>query len=125
MIWNIVLDVGDFGHMMDWVHMNWWGFPFFSYWFIGVWFVQFIIALMVYRDAEKIGKNGLMWFVLVIIPWIGIFTLIAYIIMRNEEETTKEVMSDAQKVLDERYAKGEMTHREYIQAKEDIKKFNE
>ena len=125
MVWNIVLDVGGFHHMVDWVHMNWWGFPFFSYWFIGVWFVQFIIALMVYRDAEKIGKNGLMWFVLAIIPWIGIFTLITYIIMRNEEETTKEVMSDAQKVLDERYAKGEMTRREYIQAKEDIKKFNE
>ena len=66
-----------------------------------------------------------MWFVLVIIPWIGIFTLITYIIMRNEEETTKEVMSDAQKVLDERYAKGEMMRREYIQAKGDIKRFNE
>ncbi len=125
MIWNIVLDVGDFGHMMDWGYMNWWEFQFFSYLFIGVWFVQFIIALMVYRDAEKIGKNGLMWFVLVILPWIGIFALIAYIIMRNEEETTKEVMADAQKILDERYAKGEMTRKEYIQAKEDIKKFNE
>jgi len=123
MLWNIVLDVGDFHHMMDWGHMNWWGFPFFSYWLIGVWFVQFIIALMVYRDAEKIGKNGLMWFVLVIIPWIGIFALIGYIIMRNEEETTKEVMSDAQKVLDERYAKGEMERKEYIQAKKDLKEF--
>jgi len=109
--------------MMDWGHMNWWGFPFFSCWFIGIWLIQLIIAFMIYRDAEKNGKNGVMWFVLVIIPWIGIFAIIGYIIMRNEEEQYDEIMTDAEKIIDERYAKGEISRKEYIQAKEDLKNF--
>ena len=30
----------------------------------------------------------------------------------------------AQKILDDRYAKGEITRKEYLQAKEDLKNFN-
>ena len=44
-------------------------------------------------------------------------------IIKSEETEEKEIMTDAQKILDERYAKGEMTRKEYIQAKEDIKDF--
>jgi hypothetical protein len=33
-------------------------------------------------------------------------------------------MSDAQKILDKQNAKGEMTLKEYIQAKDDLKNFN-
>ena len=54
---------------------------------------------------------------------IGIGLLIVYLIIKSEETEEKEIMTDAQKILDERYAKGEMTRREYIQAKEDIKDF--
>jgi uncharacterized membrane protein len=32
------------------------------------------------------------------------------------------IISDALKILDDRYAKGEMTRKEYLQAKEDIEK---
>jgi len=54
---------------------------------------------------------------------IGIGLLIVYLIIKSEETEEKEIMTDAQKILDERYAKGEMTRKEYIQAKEDIKDF--
>ena len=120
----IVLNGGGFTHMMDdWGHMmDWWGIPFMGFWWIGVWIIQFIIAFLVYMDAEKRENNGLLWFVLVVLPWIGVIFLIIYLIIREEKTETKETISDAQKILDERYAKGEMTRKEYLQAKEDIKK---
>jgi putative membrane protein len=119
----IILDV-DSWHMMDWNHhmMDWWGIPFMGFWWIGVWIVQFIIAFLVYKDAEKRENNGLLWFVLVVLPWIGILFLIIYLIIREDKIENKEIMDDAQKILDERYAKGEMTRNEYLQAKEDIEK---
>ena len=88
---NIVLDVSDFHHMMDWGYMSWWGFP-----FIGLWIIGVIIAILI----------------------------IVYIIINSEKTEENEVISDAQKILDERYAKGDITRKEYIQAKEDLKKFN-
>ena len=90
MIENVILDCCGFYNMMDWGHMNWWGFPFFGLWFIGI-----LIAIVI----------------------------IVYIVIRSEKSEEKEVMFDAQKTLDERYAKGEMTRKEYIQAKEDLSNF--
>ena len=120
----IVLNGGGFTHMMDdWGHMmDWWGIPFMGFWWIGLWIVQFIIAFLVYKDAEKRENNGLLWFVLVVLPWIGILFLIIYLIIREEKTETKKNLSDAQKILDERYAKGKMTRKDYLQAKEDIEK---
>ncbi len=85
-----------------------------GFWWIVVWIVQFVIAFLVYRDAEKRENNGLLWFVLVILTWIGIIFLIIYLIIREEKTENKEIMNDAQKILDERYAKSEMTRREYL-----------
>ncbi len=120
----IVLNGGGFTHMMDdWGHMmDWWGIPFMGFWWIGVWIIQFIIAFLVYKDAEKRDNNGLLWFVLVVLPWIGIIFLIIYLIIREEKTEAEETISDALKILDDRYAKGEMTRKEYLQAKEDIEK---
>jgi putative membrane protein len=114
----IVLNGGDFGHMM-WGY----GFPFMGYWGVGIWIIQLLIGLMIYKDAEKIGKNGLIWFILVIIPWIGLFVILAYIIFRNEDKINKDVKQDSIKVLDKRYAKGEISREEYLQAKKDLKEF--
>ncbi|MHA2181924.1 MAG: SHOCT domain-containing protein [Promethearchaeota archaeon] len=121
----ILLDVNGW-HMMDWDHhmMDWWGIPFIGFWWIGVWIAQFVIAFLVYKDAEKRENNGWLWFVLVILPWIGIIFLIIYLIIREEKTKIMETTSDAQRILDERYAKGEMTRKEYLQAKEDIEKKN-
>ena len=121
----VVLDGGDFGHMMDMGHMmDWWGIPFLGFWWIAVWVVQFILAFLVYKDAEKQGKNSLLWFLLIILPWFGILFLIGYLIIRGEETNIEEATEYAQKVLDERYAKGEITRAEYLQMKKDIEKRN-
>ena len=119
----ILLDI-DGWHMMDWDGhmMDWWGIPFMGFWWILVWVVQFVIAFLVYRDAERRENNGLLWFVLVVIPWVGIVFLVIYLIIREEKNENKELVDDAQKILDERYATGEITRREYLQAKEDIEK---
>ncbi|MHA2388930.1 MAG: SHOCT domain-containing protein [Candidatus Hodarchaeales archaeon] len=121
----ILLDINGW-HMMDWDHhmMDWWGIPFIGFWWIGVWIAQFVIAFLVYKDAEKRENNGWLWFVLVILPWIGIIFLIIYSIIREEKTKIMETSSDAKRILDERYAKGEMTRKEYLQAKEDIEKKN-
>jgi putative membrane protein len=117
----IVLN-GDGWHMMDWDHhmMDWWGIPFLGYWYIVLWIIQFIIAFMVFRDSEKRKMNGLFWFVLIIIPWIGIFFIIGYLILRTEEDDSKEAMDAAMIILDERYAKGEITRKEYLKTRKDI-----
>jgi len=109
--------------MMEWGHMmDWWGVPFMGFGMIGIWIVFIVIAFLVYKDAEQRNMNGLLWFILVIIPWIGILFLIVYLIIRSEEAEIEEAIEDAQKILDERYAKGEITRKEYLQMKKDMEK---
>lgn len=103
-------------HMMDWGAM-WWGggvFPFI--WMIGYWLVFLVIAYLVYKDAESRGMNGLLWAVLVILPWIGMLFLIIYLLKREEGPRR-----NAESILDERYARGELTRDEYLKMKEDLR----
>jgi len=74
--------------------MNWWGIPFMGYYMLAIWAVFIVIAFLVYRDAEERGMDGLLWFILVILPWIGIVSLLIYLIMR--EERPKKIPSEAQ-----------------------------
>jgi uncharacterized membrane protein len=60
-----------------------------------------------------------LWFIGILIAIV----LIVYIIIHNEKTEEVEIMSDAQKILDDRYTKGEINRKEYIQAKEDLTKF--
>ncbi len=112
----VLLNGNDFHHMMDWgLHMmNWWGIPYIGYWNIGLWIIQLIVAFLVLNDAEKRKMNGLLWFILIILPWIGILFIIGYLIVRREEEEVKESLDDALKILNERYASGEITRKEYF-----------
>ena len=74
------------------------------------------------------GWGHMAWpgFPLFIIGVIGIFILLSVIvfffIFFAEKKDETEVMSDAQKIIDERYAKGEITQKEYKEYKEDLKK---
>jgi putative membrane protein len=115
-----VLDEGhmDDGHMMG----GWWGGSLMWFWMFAIWFVLLVIAFLVYRDAEKRGMNGLLWFVLVILPWIGILFLIIYLIVRDEKIMDKSSQQSADSILNERYARGEITQREYMHMKNEIKK---
>jgi len=80
----------------DFYNMMDWGHM--SWWgfpFLGLWIIGVIIAIVI----------------------------VVYIIINSEKTEEKDVMSDAHKTLDNRYAKGEITRNEYIQAKDDLKKF--
>jgi len=100
-------------------HMWPFGFGFFGLW-MGLWWLLFLlIGYLVYQDAEKRGMNGALWFILVILPMVGIFFLILYIIIR---ETTPEKRDRRQavEILKERYARGEITEEEYKKMKEEL-----
>ncbi len=110
------------GPMMGWDHMmDWWGVPFMGFMMIGIWIVFIIVAFLVYQDARQRGMNALLWFILVILPWIGILFLIIYLILREEKKPQQSLsQKNAGQILDERYAKGEITREEYQQKKKDI-----
>jgi len=108
--------------MMDWDQMmNWWGFPFVGFWMVGLWLFFVIIAFLIYKDAKQRGMNELLWFILVILPWIGILFLILYLILRQEKQPDISIQKNAQHIIGERYAKGEITKEEYEQKKKDLK----
>jgi putative membrane protein len=114
----ILLNGNNGWHMMDGGHMDWWGFPFMGIGMIGLWLFFVIIAFLVYKDAEERGMNGLLWLVLVILPWLGILFLVIYLIIR--EDRTPLSQKSAKAILNERYARGEITNAEYLQMKKDI-----
>ncbi len=104
-------------HMMDWMPLMWgWGiFPLMG--IFGYWLVFLVIAYLVYKDAESRGMNGLLWALLVLLPWLGIPFLLIYLITRKERTSR-----GALEILEERYAKGELTRDEYLRMKEDLKR---
>ena len=110
--------------MMDeWHHMmDWWGIPAMGFWTLGIWAVFLIIAVFVYRDAQERNMNGLLWFVLIIIPRLGVLFLIIYLIIREDKSKQDSSQKNAEEILDERYAKSEITREEYLKKKKDIKK---
>ena len=101
------------------------GFPFMGIGMILIWLVSVAIAYLVYKDAEKRGMNGLLWGLPIVIPWIGVLFLILYLILRDSGYRTASIVNaktSPEEILDERYAKGEITRELYVQMKEDIKK---
>lgn len=106
-------------------HMMW--FPFMGFGTVLAWLVSLAIAYLVYKDAEKREMNGLLWGLPILIPWIGILFLILYLVLRDSgrriaAEGSVHSKNTAEVVLDERYARGEVTREDYLQMKEDLKK---
>jgi putative membrane protein len=110
-------------HMMDW-------FPFMGFGTVFAWLISLAVAYLVYKDAETRNMNGLLWGLPILIPWIGILFLILYLIMRDSgrriasiaTESSAPARTNAEEVLDDRYARGELTREIYLQMKEDLKK---
>ncbi len=106
--------------------MGWFGFPFgFPFFNFGMlfWIVLLIIGYLVYQDANKRGMNGLLWFILVILPMVGIIFLILYIVIRETSTVEKkgnDLESNALALLKERYAKGEINEEEYKKIKKEL-----
>ncbi len=114
--------MGDWG---SWTHMPWF-YPFMGFWgfwgFFFIWAIFLVIGYFVYQDAEKHGMNGVLWFILVIIPWIGFFSLILYLIIRETSVRERRVKKTPIEILDERYARGEISREEYLRMKEDLRR---
>lgn len=96
---------------------------------IFVWIVLSAIAYIVYKDAEKRGLNGLLWGLPILIPWIGVVFLILYLLILEDEryvpsKTSAEAKTEKtpRDILDERYAKEEITREQFVLMKEDIRK---
>lgn len=110
-------------YMIDW-------FPFMGFGTVFSWLVSIAIAYLVYKDAEKRNMNGLLWGLPVLIPWAGILFLILYLILRDSgqrvaaqsAQSAAPSKTTAEQILDDRYAKGELTQEIYFQMKEDLKK---
>ncbi|AEA47114.1 SHOCT domain-containing protein [Archaeoglobus veneficus] len=81
------------------------------------WLIFLAIGYLVYQDAEKRGMNGLLWFILVILPMVGFLFLILYLVMREERPATGK---RALEILDERYARGEINREEYLRMKKEL-----
>ena len=101
-------------------------FPFMGFFKIAIllafliWLVFLVLAFLVYKDADKRGLNGLLWGLPMLIPWLGAIFLILYLILRDGGQLAarKTRTSD---ILDERYAKGELTRDQYLSMKDDTK----
>lgn len=110
-------------HMMDW-------FPFMGFGTVFSWFISLAVAYLVYKDAERRNMNGLLWGLPILIPWIGMLFLILYLILRDSGHrvaaqsrspaSSVPAKTTAEEILDERYAKGEVTREIYMQMKKDV-----
>jgi putative membrane protein len=78
---------------------------------IGIWLIFLVLAYLVYKDAEDRGMNRLLWAILVLLPWIGIIFLLAYLIARKNKFPVRKDKT-AKGILDERYAREELTTEE-------------
>jgi putative membrane protein len=105
------------GDMMDW---GGWGWPYMALMMIGVWILFVVVAIVVYFDAEKRGMNGLLWLVLLLIPMFSIVVLIVYLVVRESGTRTRTGDKSAGMLLDERYARGEISREEYLRMREDL-----
>ncbi len=117
---SMVLNGNGHHHPIDdWSMMGGW-------WFIWpiIWItVALVVGILVYRDAEKRGMNGLLWFILALLPMVGLLFLVIYIVIREEKrETSKRgIGKSPEKILDERYARGEISKEEYKGMKKEIR----
>ncbi len=106
---------------MDGFHMFPFGYGFFGFEMIFWWVLWIIVAYLVYQDAEKRGMNGLLWFILVLIPMAGIIFLLVYLAVREQHKSeSREDKGRALDILKERYAKGEITREEFEKMKKEL-----
>jgi putative membrane protein len=67
--------------------------------------------------------NGLLWGVLVLIPFIGILFLIIYVVIRETKGQYGSLKEkNAMDIVKERYARGEISSEEFQKITEDLKK---
>jgi putative membrane protein len=98
------------------------GRPFAGGGMILVWLIVFgIIGSIVYPDANRKGMHGLLWWILILIPMVGIFALFLYIVIRDLRHHGARETKTPMDILKERYAKGELTGEQSRKMSEDLK----
>ena len=116
-------------HMMDW-----WGIPYMGYMMIAIWLIFVIIGVLIYKDAERRQMNGTLWLILIFLPWVGTISTVIYLIVRANypvqqthvpDPSSKSYQPDYKQekvleLLDERYARGEISREDYYMMKKDI-----
>ena len=108
------------GYMQP-MYWDWGSFPYLGG-FVFFWLLLFlVIGFLVYQDANKRGMNGLLWFILVILPMVGCIFLILYIVVRETSGSNVKT-SRVLEVLKERYAKGEITREEFLKMKGELER---
>jgi uncharacterized membrane protein len=86
----------------------------------------FVLYCSGFSEVNQWGH--MMWpgFPLLGVGLIGLFVVllfvVIFIVLFGGKKDYTEVMSDARKLLDERYVKGEITQKEYRKYIEDLKK---
>lgn len=110
----------DGHHMFE----GWLAFPFFGWGMMLLWLLVFlVVGILVYRDANRRGMNGLLWFVLVILPMVGLIFLILYLVLREPGGVQPVPVGDtAMDVLRQRYARGEIDEEEFRKRKEELER---
>jgi putative membrane protein len=86
-----------------------------------IWLVFLVLAFLVYKDANNRGLNGLLWGLPILIPWLGAIFLILYLILRDGGQLAAKKITTSN-ILDERYAKGQLTREQYLQMKDDTER---
>lgn len=100
---------------------SWPGIPFYGLGLIMLWLIFVTISFLVYQDAKERGMNGALWFVLIILPVIGILFLFTYLVIVESQEVEPDE-EEPLKTLKERYARSEIDREEFLRIKEDILK---
>lgn len=108
--------------MNDMMDGGMWGWPYMWIWVVGIWMGLAVIAILVYQDAQKRGMNGLLWLVLILIPMFGFVALVIYLVIRETGNPSTTGGKSAGALLDERYARGDISRDEYLKIKEDLQR---
>lgn len=112
---------GDGHHMFE----GWPGFPFLGWGMLLLWLLVFlVIGVLVYRDANHRGMNGLLWFILVILPMVRFIFLILFLVLREPGggQQTVPVGDTAMDVLRQRYARGDIDEEEFRKREKELER---
>jgi putative membrane protein len=96
---------------------DWWVVSSMGVWLLLLWIVFIIIAVLIYNDVQERKMNGLLWFVLVVLPYIGIMFLITYLVIRKEKQNFQSSQKDILDVFYERYTRGKISSGAYQKMK--------
>ena len=101
---------------------GYYGAPFFGWiWMAISWLIQLVVGYFVFQDAKQRGMSPVLWFILVILPMIGWLFLVLYVIIRETAHPAGGAEKpSARTILDERFARGEITAEDYRKMKEEL-----